>query len=152
MNKRSKVALVAIPLLAVLSFLGLTGYKSYRHGDVEHKAQHVVDRIGKYLELDDAQLLKLNVVKEEMIAVREDSKAGRKALFDGFIEQVRSPDLDEGAMYTMVEERKVFFDQLAPRVIAPLAEFHGSLTDAQRAKLADKLGKWRDHHRHDHDD
>jgi hypothetical protein len=143
MFKRFKV----IPVLIAISIAGITLVAcGHRHYSPEERAEWVTERISDHLDLNKAQLAKLNAVTEEFLADQKRFKQGHDELIDQLIAEVKSPALNEGTLLNIVETRKAAVDAMAPRIIARLADFHASLNDEQKEKIVKKLEKIKQHH------
>jgi Spy/CpxP family protein refolding chaperone len=99
----------------------------------------VAKRITKELDLDQRQTAKLEAVKQEMLAARARLGKEHRALVDDAIAQIQADRLDQAKVLQLLERRQELHRQVAPQVVAKLAEFHASLTPEQKAKAVEHL-------------
>jgi Spy/CpxP family protein refolding chaperone len=110
--------------------------------------------IAKRLNLDEQQKAKLEAVHEAMHQAREHFHKERTALFDEIVAQIQGERLDEAKVLQLLEQRQALMSQVAPQVVAKVAELHASLTPEQKAKAVEHLTRFkdrmgsRDHHSH----
>jgi hypothetical protein len=143
MFKRFKV----IPVLVAITIASITLVAcGHRHFSPEERAEWVTERISDHLDLNAAQLAKLNAVTEEYLADQKQFKQGHVELIDQLIAEVKSPALNQDTLLNIIETRKAAFESMAPRVIARLADFHASLNDEQKEKIVKKLEKIKERH------
>lgn len=140
--------------LAVMGFVSLgmasAAFSGCRHHrSPEKRAEWVVKKISSELDLTDVQVAKLNSIKDEFLAERKAHEGKRKVAVDEFLKQVRSDKMDTAKLQSIVDDRKLHMDQMGPKLVARIAEFHAMLTPEQRNKAADKLQKLADRFHND---
>jgi Spy/CpxP family protein refolding chaperone len=118
------------------------GY-AYRHRSPEHR----VAWIAKRLNLDEQQAEKLKAIHKTIQHAREEFHKDRADLFDEIAAQVKSERLDETKVLQLFEQRHAVMQQVAPQVIAKVAELHASLTAEQKAEVIEHL-EWFRHRMH----
>ncbi|MGH9428345.1 MAG: Spy/CpxP family protein refolding chaperone [Terriglobia bacterium] len=107
--------------------------------------------IAKRLNLDEQQRIKLEAVHEAMHQARGQFHKERAVLFDEIVAQIQSERLDETKVLQLLEQRQALMNQVAPQVIAKVAELHASLTPEQKAKAVEHLARFKERMgRHDH--
>jgi len=110
--------------------------------------------IAKRLNLDEQQKLKLEAVHEVMHQAREQFHQERAALFEEIAAQIQSERLNETKLLQLLEQRQAMMSQVAPQVIAKVAELHASLTPEQKTKVVEQLERFKDrmgpHDHHSH--
>jgi periplasmic protein CpxP/Spy len=110
--------------------------------------------IAKRLNLNEQQKTKLQAVHEAMHQAREQFHKERAVLFDEIVAQIQSERLDETKVLQLLEQRQALMSQVAPQVVAKVAELHASLTPEQKAKAVEHLARFKermghhDHHSH----
>jgi len=109
----------------------------------EQRAEKIVKVISRQLKLNDDQRAKLEAVKVELKAAREASKPTRAEVLDTLISQVNGKELDAQVLRGLMEQRRAEVDRVSPNVIAKLIEFHATLTEQQKQKLAARLTKFK---------
>jgi periplasmic protein CpxP/Spy len=134
-----------------VSVLLLTGatLSACQHKTPEQRADWMVKKVTRELDLNDAQKAKLEDVKAEMLAARGQMESQHEMMYNEALAQLPSERLDQAKLLQLFEQHQAKMTQLAPAVLAKLAEFHASLTPEQKAKAAEELKEFHDrHHRH----
>ncbi|MGA7105200.1 MAG: Spy/CpxP family protein refolding chaperone [Candidatus Deferrimicrobiaceae bacterium] len=138
-------------LAAAVGAIGLTGcgHRCWRHHghDPTERVEWATGKIASRLDLNDAQKAKLDIVKQEILAHREQGRQEREEAFRTILAQIRSKRLDSGKLLALMEQRHGRMEEIAPSVLRKVADFHASLTDEQKEKAAQELEKMRDHRR-----
>lgn len=147
---KKKVLWIVLPVLILVGAgAAAAGYKQHRG---HHNPERMVERISESLELNAEQQLKLDAVKQALVESKQEMSRERVDTLNQLIEEVRKPQLDQARVMGMFDQRKARIEELAPRVLAPIIEFHQSLDDAQRGKIVNLLETFRDwgrgHHGH----
>ena len=114
----------------------------YRHHTPEQRADWMVGKITKELDLDEQQKAKLAVVKDEMLAAFSESKKERRAKMEEVIAQIQSERLDEAKLTQLFEEHQAGQTRMLKRVLPKAAEWHATLRPDQKAEAAEHLRKW----------
>ena len=68
----------------------------------------------------------------------------RARTIDRVIAEVRKPEMDGERIMVLIEEQKSRIDGIAAGMLHPVMDFHKSLDDAQREKVANLLEAMRD--------
>lgn len=139
--KRSFLAIGTV----VLSTLMLVGCSRRTH-TVEEKADWVVEKISKELELTQDQRAKLTAIKRDILGKKdliESWKYGE--IFDEALAQIKTESLDKGKLNTMLAQLEAKRTELRTLLVNKAAEFHAVLTPQQRTKAVEKLGRFREH-------
>lgn len=120
------------------------------HRTPEQRADWMVSKIAKELDLDEPQKTKLEAVKDAFLAARAQMRKEHDALFGEALALVQGTTLDQGKVIQLLDRHQALQRQAAPVVVAKLAEFHASLTAEQRTKAAEHLKRLHDRmHGHD---
>jgi len=139
------IMLVSVVLIVGLVFTA--GGCSHRHGHWGHhgfnekKADHVVKKITKKLDLNEEQQKLLNDIKVEILAKRGEFKGGKKDLMNEFASQVKKGEVDQASINALFEKKEVHMKEMRSLAVARFAEFHKSLNPEQKAKLAEWVDK-----------
>lgn len=99
----------------------------------------------KKLDLNDEQKVKLDAIKDEMLAVREEMKGKREETRNTVNDLLSAPVFDQDMAVALVNGRVEDISAQSPRIIAALAGFWDSLNPEQQAKIREKLEKHFDH-------
>jgi Spy/CpxP family protein refolding chaperone len=138
-----RFARIAFPLLALTAgaiFLaGCRGRHCGWRSSPEQKADHIVKRIAKELDLTPDQRTKLEKIKVDVLARKADFSAIHAGIRDEFFSQLRSPKVDEAKLNQSLEDREAKMKEMRSFMVSEFAQFHAMLDSTQREKLASKL-------------
>ena len=132
----------------------LIGLLSWGVGYAYRSPERRMAWIAKRLDLNEQQTAKLQAVHEAMLQAREQFHKERAELFEEIATQIKSERLDEAKVLQLLERRHALMNQVAPQVVAKVAELHASLTPEQKAKAVEHLARFKermghhDHHSH----
>jgi len=118
----------------------------HRFSSPEERAEYMVDKVSKELALNDAQNVKLNALKDQILAARQDMVSKRKETKQAVNELLEQPALDRDRVLNMVSERTQAVNEKAPQVVSALGDFYDSLTAEQQAKLREEIKERMEHH------
>ena len=122
----------------------LIGLLSWGIGYAQRSPERRMAWIAKRLDLNEQQTAKLQAVHEAMRQAREQFHKERVVLFDEIVAQIQSERLDEAKVLQLLEQRQALMSQVAPQVVAKVAELHASLTPEQKAKAVEHLERLKD--------
>lgn len=137
-----KIVFAFTSVVLIVGALALTACA--RHRSPEERADWVTKRIAKQLDLDEQQRAKLEAVKQEMLTARGRLGKEEQTLFDDVVAQIQADRLDQAKVIQLLERRQELQRQVAPQVVAKIAEFHASLTPEQKAKAVEQLRHFRE--------
>jgi len=140
--------LIPFTIIASLTALVLSGCGRH-HQDPEDKAEWIVHKVSKKLDLNEQQKVKLEAVKTEIMQNYKKHHQNKNQMMDTLLAEIQKPQIDPSVLMGMVNQHQSRVDEVAPGVINKLVEFHASLTEEQKQKLTKKLEKFRKHHQHD---
>ena len=107
----------------------------------EGRAEWISRKVTRYLDLNEEQKAKFQALQAEMKAGREGFHRQARASLAELTSEVKAPRMDPAKLQALLERQQATFNAASPKVIEKLVEFHASLNDEQRAKLAGKLDK-----------
>lgn len=140
-----KVFYIGAAVVAIIGFL------SWGIGYAHRSPERRMAWIAKRLDLNEQQTAKLQAVHEVMHQAREQFHQERAQLFDEIVAQIQSERLDEAKVLQLLQQRQALMSQVAPQVVAKVAELHASLTPEQKAKAVEHLERFKDRMgSHDH--
>ena len=122
-----------------------SGCRRHSHG---HKAEFMVDYISETLDLNESQQAQLDQIKDELMAKAQQMHADKESMHAELVAQLRSEEIDQMRVKAVVAEHRTQMDEIIDLIVDRLAEFHRTLTPAQKEKLISKIEtfkKW--HHR-----
>jgi protein CpxP len=137
-----KIGVSVTSLMLIVGTLSLIGCT--RHLSPEERADWVTKRIAKHLDLNQEQMTKLEAVKQEVLAARSKLTKAEQPLFDDVMAQIQADRLDQAKVIQLFERRQELQRQIAPQVVAKIAEFHASLMPEQKAKAVERLRHFRE--------
>jgi Spy/CpxP family protein refolding chaperone len=133
----------AFPVLAVtagaLLLSGCRGRHCGWNSSPEQKADKIVKRIAKELDLRPEQKTKLDKIKTDILARKADFQAVHAGFRELALGQIRAATVDTAKLNQGLEEREAKIRDLRGFLVAEFTEFHDVLDSAQREKLASKL-------------
>ena len=141
MSKKT-VALTIIGLLfgSAILFAGC-GYHKFRKASPEKKAEYIVKHVADELDLTDEQIVKVNVIKDEVLAKFKPLRAEKAKMHKKVIDLITSDELDKNVVLDLMDKRHEKMKQLRPFIAEKIIDLHKILTSEQRQELADKLTK-----------
>jgi Spy/CpxP family protein refolding chaperone len=134
--------------LIVFLLAGIAGLTGCRRHSPGQKAEFMVDYVSETLDLNDSQQAHLDQIKDELLEQGVQMRAERGTMHSELITQLRSEEIDQGRLKSLVTEHKVKMEALIDLAIVRLAEFHKTLTPEQREKLVAKLESFKKWHGH----
>ena len=146
MKPRIKLAVLAVVTIGTLNVITGCAY-SFMHKSPQERAEWMVKDLTKELTLNEAQVGKLNALKDELLAVRSDYQKKRSATKETIGELLSQPTLDQTRALALIKERTQEVNDKAPPVVADFAGLYDSLTPEQQKKLHDEVTE-RLKHRH----
>ncbi|MDH5377092.1 MAG: Spy/CpxP family protein refolding chaperone, partial [Gammaproteobacteria bacterium] len=119
---------------AIAGTLAACGH-GWSHRSPEEKADWLVGKVAKKMDLNESQVQKLNIVKTELLALKQSMKQRHDENHAELKAMLSSNVLDEQKMSDMVKGHTQAIDEATPAVVAAFSSFYASLNDDQRAKL-----------------
>jgi hypothetical protein len=134
---------IAFPVAAIaagtLLFAGCRGHHCGWNASPEEKADRIAKRVAKELDLRPDQKAKLDKIKGDILARKDEFRAVHAGLRETLLGQIRATAVDQARLNRSLDEREAKFKELRGFLVAEFTEFHGMLDSAQREKLASKL-------------
>lgn len=141
----SKSKAVKVLTLVGLVVAGVALGGCLKHRDPAARAEKIVKRISKELDLSDAQKTKLVAVKDEFLSARKEFQKERTEMFDSLVAQLGGSELDPAALRKLTDKHRDIVDRATPKVVSKLVEFHASLNAEQKKTLVAKIEAFRKH-------
>ena len=141
MKNRKFIVTIAI-IVVVTGAMVLTG--CHRHRSPEERIAHKFDHVASHLDLNEEQTVKLDAVKNEILRARNEVRNEHQGLFDEAIVQVQGNQLDQTKVLQLIDQHHNLMNQVAPQVVAKVAEFHATLTPEQKTKAVEQLERIRE--------
>jgi len=147
MKPRLKIfSIISLFIVSAIAFTGCGHW--YKHKSPEKKAEWIVSEIQEELELNDAQTVKLDELKDVMLSIRKELKESHKQHHDELTLLIDQTTLDQEKLQTMVNSKLEFVGSKSPQVIGAIAGFYDSLTPEQQQEIREKWQKKSKKHRH----
>jgi hypothetical protein len=144
-----KIALVLISILAIGALV--IGGCAHRYKTPEQRADYFTQEITNKLGLNGEQKAKLDIIKDEMLAVRKEMQGKREETRDTVRDLLNAPKLDQNTAVAIVDGHVKNISVQAPRIIAALGGFWDSLNLEQQVMVREKMEKhFEDHGRWGH--
>ena len=131
-------------IVAILSAVGIAmaftacGHHSRHHGSGDYAVRHI-EKLGKELNLNEAQTVKLNAVTETLRKGRETLRSRHDETRKAALALLDQPKLDRQRATNLVQQTARDISERAPEMIAALGEFYDSLTPPQQQKLREEV-------------
>jgi protein CpxP len=145
MKRISKFSILAVGALVVIGSFSACSHR----GDPNHRAQWMLEKVTKKLELDDAQQVHLKNVSEEVLAARVAMKQQFGEDREQLLALLEQPTLDRDMILSLVRSRTEDLNERAPDIVAAVGEFYDGLTVAQQAQIREFVQEHQEsrHHR-----
>ena len=140
--KNQKFIITVAVIVVVTGAMALTG--CHRHRSPEERIAHKFDHVAYHLDLNEEQKVKLDTVKDEILRARNEIRNEHQALFEEIVAQVQGNQLDETKVLQLIDQHHNLMNQVAPQVVAKVAEFHATLTPEQKTKAVEHLERIRE--------
>ena len=111
----------------------------YRHHEPGDYAVRHIEKLGKELNLNEAQTAKLNAVTETLRKGRDSMRAKHDEKQKEMLALLDQPKLDRQRALGMVQQTTRGINEHAPEMIAAMADFYDSLAPAQQQKLREEV-------------
>jgi periplasmic protein CpxP/Spy len=121
--------------------------KRYVWGEPEKRAEYIVNKLTKKLDLTKDQQEKVNKIKDEILARTKAIRNDRTVLREELASLIKSERLTKDMVNKFIDKRKSKMDEIRPFLVEKFIEFHNILTPEQRAKLSEKTERWFYHFR-----
>ena len=131
-------------IVAILGAVGIAvavagcghGYRHHEPGD--YAVRHI-ERLGKELNLNEAQTAKLNAVTETLRKGRDTMRAKHDEKQKEVLALLDQPKLDRQRALGLVQQTTRDINDHAPEMIAAMGDFYDSLTPTQQQKLREEV-------------
>jgi len=111
----------------------------YRHHEPGDYAVRHIERLGKELNLNEAQTAKLNAVTETLRKGRDTMRAKHDEKQKEVLALLDQPKLDRQRALGLVQQTTRDINDHAPEMIAAMGDFYDSLTPLQQQKLREEV-------------
>lgn len=146
MKRLTRIAIISSALVVAAGSLAACGY---HHKTPEERAEWMVEKVADRLDLNDTQKQKLDVVKIEMMKLRNEFKGEQEKTREQVLGIVSQTTLDQDTLLSMINARTQAVSNNAPQIVAALGDFYDNLNPEQQAEVREKIEKGTKH-RHWH--
>ncbi len=129
-------------IIALFSLAGMNACRPWKHKSPEERAEWMVKRISKELDLNDTQKQALNRIKDEFIAKHKADRPQMEAQFAALSDLVRSDTIDQAKLKDLRKKHQAHRESMENFFVEKAIEFHKVLTPEQRVKAADLMQKY----------
>lgn len=144
MNTLTKVAIAVVTTAGLIVGAGAYAGKQFANG---MKGDFMIYKLEKELDLSTEQVDRLKNIQGYVKAKHEkrDHEAGKAKL----VEMLKSEQLDQAKVLSMMDEKMQSMRDQAPEMIGKIAEFTDSLSAEQRTELLEMINNFSGRmHRH----
>ena len=141
---KKRIGLGAIIITLALGVVACGSHRGH-HGMNESK---MLKRATSKLDLTDRQQEKLQLVLHRASSFKAEMQTQHSAIAEPLKESIKSAELDVDALNLQFADLETEFSTFRKGMISEYAEFHASLDETQRNKLATALEKMEKRHRH----
>lgn len=145
MNKLIKRIAVGSGVVILAGGLAACGPWSHRN-DPEDMAQYVIDKATKTLQLDAAQVTKLNTFKDQALKTRAEMHSKREQSRTQALALIEQPSFERAQALSMVSSHLQSMSEKAPALINAFADFYDSLSAQQQQTLRTEISERIEHH------
>jgi len=129
-------------IIALFSLAGMNACRPWKHKSPEERAEWMVKRISKELDLNDTQKQALNRIKDEFVAKHKADRPQMEAQFAALSDLVRSDTIDQAKLKDLRKKHQAHRESMENFFVEKAIEFHKVLTPEQRVKAADLMQKY----------
>lgn len=135
-----KKILFLIPTLLIMTI----ALSACNHPDShEEKAEWIMHKITRSLELRKDQIAKLHDIKNEIMKHQKQHKIKKAEILKNIKTEITKPSIDRIFFLKLIEQHKTNIDTIAPSIIDKIIVFHESLTSEQKIKILEILKKFK---------
>ena len=141
-SRGKKVALIVggVILVGALAHTWAGDRSHWQNGD---RMNHMVERVGNNLDLDDGQRARLESLSNTLME-------SRRAIHDGYehaliLASIEGETLNQSELSTLITNKLDAARLQTPQIVASLAEFYDSLTPEQQQQAREKLARMAEH-------
>jgi len=142
MKRITKISLVLVSTLMVAGLFSACNHR----GDPEQRAQWMMERAAKKLELDDTQQAQLQNVSVELMNARKAMKQEFGKDREQMWAMLEEPTMNQDQILTVIRSHTDALNERAPIVVAAVAEFYDGLTAEQQAQIREFVRERRERH------
>lgn len=139
MKRLSKIIIAGTSIIV----LGGAVAACSHHRGPEQRAEWVMDKMSKTLDLNTDQQAKLKTLSDDMLAMRKDMRPSFGSDREQVLGLLEQPTLNQAKVLDMVHQHTQVINREAPKIVSAMGSFYDSLTPQQQAKVREFV---KDHH------
>jgi Spy/CpxP family protein refolding chaperone len=152
MKTRTRYIAAILAAVGIAVAVAACGHHGHDYGSADYAVRHI-EKLGKELNLNEAQTARLNAVSAMLRKSRETMRTKHAEKQKEVLALLDQPKLDRQRAQSLVQQTSRDINDHAPEVIAALGDFYDSLTPEQQQKLRTEVKERmenRDHCRWNH--
>jgi hypothetical protein len=142
---KKKMVVALMGTLFIILSLGMIAAKSWRDMSPEEMVGYIKDKVSDRLDLDDAQVEKLDALIEEIVATHGTLHKDHESDRELALTELGSDEIDQALLLDLYQTRRDAFDERLPKILAKFADFHNALNDEQKAQIIEHMTESHDH-------
>lgn len=147
MKRSTKIAITVVLIFGVvIGFMSYGKHKFDKFSDPGARPHYMMGHISKELDLDSKQQQKLAALKEEIKATRSKLRDQTGSVRSEAKSMISAEVFDQAKMIEMINNKTTVINEIAPDVVATLADFIDSLSIDQKTDILKLLEH--KHYRH----
>jgi len=138
MKTRTRNIVAILGAVAIAVAVAACGHHASYHGPGDYAVSHI-EKLGKELNLNEAQTAKLNAVTATLRKGSETMRAKHDEKQKEVLALLDQPKLDRQRALGLVQQTTRDINDHAPEMIAAMGDFYDSLTPPQQQKLREEV-------------
>ena len=138
MKTRSRFLVAIVSAVGIAVAVAGCGHGMRHHGSGDYAIHHI-EKLGKELNLNEAQTAKLSAVTQTLRKNRDAMRSKHEERQKAMVALLDQPKLDRQRAIGLVQETTRDINDHAPELIAVMGDFYDSLTPPQQQKLREEL-------------
>jgi Spy/CpxP family protein refolding chaperone len=135
-----KTILITLLVLGVVAAAGAAWAKHKGYCSADGRMQHITERVGRKLDLNEDQLGHLELFAETLKGMRNERQDHGASMKDRVTELLSAPSLDRDSAVALIDERYQSMGDSKRALVDAFADFSDSLEPEQRSQLAGLIG------------
>lgn len=147
MKRSTKIIAVTLLVAATSSAVFAYGRQGPWNMNEQEKAEFIIDRVSKKLDLNDVQTQSFGELTDTVLAIIVEGRANKEEHMQMVKDLLQEPVLDQAKVLQIVQQKTQMVNDKAPAVVASLAGFLDTLSPEQKNNMQEMLER---HHEHKH--
>ncbi|MFT5220337.1 MAG: Spy/CpxP family protein refolding chaperone [Planctomycetota bacterium] len=147
MKRSTKIIAATVLIAATSSAVFAYGKQGHWNMNEQEKAEFIVERVSKKLDLNEVQSLSFSELTDTVLAIIVEGRDSKEDHLQMVKDLLQEPVLDQAKVLQIVQQKTQMVNDKAPAVVASLAGFLDTLGPEQKNNLQQMLER---HHEHRH--